>query len=1049
MIKSLDNLSSYSINCIVEVVCDEVLQNIDIGLFIDNFPLDVENKIVNGFPELCVLDDDGKCISLGKTTYFCDRSEYDNRKNINGFKKIQYNSKNKFFVKPIPIISRGLYCTFCMQKGPEQHLASCANPFETSLKYTVDGIENCNIGNKFSEYVDVIDDYGNSRLKEEYILDDNLTDISYIVKKKNMENIYLSDVFITEYTKKNKKSIVKIYIKNDSNIKIIINSNPWNNLGLYSKVINRINKTFENINSNYRIDSNKTKLRILSTTISVPFSSTHYLNTSEFINYLRITNELYDNDGLYEYNGLRYEILIESKKNNREILKVQVYDKKGLQGIFKYTIQLFKQSFQITVSFASDEIKNEYIYLNPYELKSKIETEITRSYNMLSSLINIFYNNFPQYLIEDISVKDKDTILTKCGKIPYSKLKLTINNGKNLAQKINDRKFIIYDVNNQSWDNDNVYMITRVNNAFELYMSLIEKTVFDKNGIRKTINMVDQPEISVPIYLIGHLLKNTGSGYKEAGTSVCEEHVKVRVREYPEDDASKRPEPYSFYGKCLGGERFYVSKLGVQSYNDNKFYPCSKRNLNMPELLNYTINYINNGQTSYELKEYIIPEEDNIDFYCGTFIPNTVYIGAVIDIKQKFDDDYHPVRIIDKIKPFNSSASTSIFSYKVIDVDESGLSEPSDEEYIINVNDIHPKYSENRRYKGLKKLFKNNEETKKFLLNIGIDNGLFKIKPKSFVKTNEKLNLNEKSNEIINYKSNEIFNYKLLNKKNIKIYKQNKDNYIPFIIPKNSVLTTLVIKDNKMMLISEKDTYVSSINYTGDEIRVDGFYYFVNFEKNEDNGLFEIENETDFGKFFIIDKVYSKDLIDKINKIVFSQGIKENFVYYSKFTKNTINLLKNNKDSYNIYLLSKTDLPNFYWYKIDNTIVLMLTNNNYKINNLNQIEGLEFSNIDNEGNVVPFINNLPLEPDCVYYNDRLNIIGSKNINDMFMKNTPINSFVQLFVNVYETPHGKFIAGLMHPIPSSLNDYMGKDKTINKYETLTTSLDIDELIKEIF
>lgn len=1053
MIKSLD-LSSYSINCIVEVICDEVLQNIDIPLFIDNFPLDVENRIFDGYPELSVKDDDGKFISLGSTTYFCDRSEYNNRKSINGFKKIQYNSKNKFYIKPMPIISKGLYCSACMEKGPEQHSINCPIPFETSLRYTVDGIEKCNVGNKFYEYVESVDEYGRYQIKNQYIIHDNdeLTNIPYNPKKKNIDNTYLPEVFISEYVKRNKKSIIKLYIKNDSNIKIIINSNPWNNLGLYSKVINKINKTFENINSNYRIDQKKVKLRILSTTISIPFSTTHYLNIKEFIEFLRNNNDIYNisyDNRLYEYNDTKYEILIESKKNNREILKVQTYNKNNIQNIFKYTIQLFKQSFQITISFASDEIKDEYIYINPKELKLKIENEINNSYNMLYSLINIFYQKYPEYFTEDISSSEKDTVLTKCGKIPYAKLKLTISDGKQLSNKnIVDRKFIIYDVNNQTWDNSKIYSITGINNSYELYMSMIQKTVIDINGNENVVNINPEPPISVPIYLIGHLLKNTSSGYKEAGTSVCEEHIKVRVREYPEDDASKRPFPYSFYGKCLGGERFYVDKLGVQSYNDNKFYPCSRRNLTMPELLQYTVNFIMNGQTNSELKEYIIPKEDNIDFYCGTFIPNTVYIGAVIDIKQKYDDDYHPVRIIEKIKPVNSSANTSIFNYKVVDVDETGLSEPSDDEYIITVNDIHPKYSENRRFKGIKNIFNNQNDIKNFLLDLANKNDLIHFKPKLFTKIqNQNQNLQNQ------------FNYQFINKNNINTFKQNKKNYLLFIIPKNSIISIITLSNNKLTLITEKDIYETMINYNGPEIKIKGFYYNIGKNSqinNEEDGIFDLNNESDkkdLGTFFILDKIKNNNLINQINRILETE-----FVFYTRFTNNSINLLKNNKDSYNVYFMSlQNELNDLYWKEIDNSIVLMKSNEEYNINKLNQIEGTEFSNIDKQGNVVPFIKNIPLEPDTIYLNNTFHIMipksGKKNeqIFNMlttFMKSIPQGSFVQLFVNVYETKEGKKVATLMHPILSSKKDYIGIDKTINKYETIASSLELDELIKEL-
>ena len=128
------------------------------------------------------------------------------------------------------------------------------------------------------------------------------------------------------------------------------------------------------------------------------------------------------------------------------------------------------------------------------------------------------------------------------------------------------------------------------------------------------------------------------------------------------------------------------------------------------------------------------------------------------------------------------------------------------------------------------------------------------------------------------------------------------------------------------------------------------------------------------------------------------------FIFYTKFTNNSINLLK--KDVYDVYFLSTVkNLNDLYWYRIDNTIVVMKTSevNSFSVNKLDQIEGMKFANIDINKNIIPFneINSLPVEPDIIVVNNTFHIMLSKssvggksaqtqNMLSNFAKNIPQN-----------------------------------------------------------
>lgn len=833
------------------------------------------------------------------------------RKNVTkfkGFVRIEYSltgSKREFTLPP-SIISNGLYCNICKKYGPNAHLYDCSNPTIDNLYITVDGFNkamvvyeynNTNVKTIIKNMLIYSEKNKNKRsendnlyvIKSSYINRNNplLTTIKYndlLNKKKH--KFFAGSSTLTYIDDNYKVYKCRIWNINDQYVKMTINSNPWSNINFYKLIIEKLNGI-----SDVPIELYLSKI----STLNVIFN---YKEHHKFVSINKLLKGLLNlKVNTYKFNNdiyglLHYNFYIKKSINNSILLYIYNVNKNNSVGPFKATIQLYQSRCQITFSLAGKKDKiyatlfkdyfyKKYNYINYIDdYKSLITNEINKIYYFLIDLLNVIIKNDDKIfgLIKHENEQDLYGLITINGKIPYKKKNIFDKFGI-LRNKAKSSKYQIFDLNVNDW----VPKICYIKN----------QDVNNPNNV--IVEIINTKEI---ISINPSLLRN----YEEAiynGLSVCRNILSDN------HNIRYRPEPYSFLGKCPDGALSYINQNGCQSKVDNRFYPCCTNNLSEKKLNQYISNYILYGNNSNDSN--LMPKSQyDYDQFVGTFLPNTIYKNAIVDVLK--NGVYIPVKIISR-KKSRKSTGTKEYIFQVQDI-------KTYEYFYIYPSDFHPKYRDNRKFDGLLKIFNNNSYyVTLYLIKLCID---FNILYHNNIGPYSPINLNNIPKEYTNLiKQYKPFNIYYLCYKNIILLSHVK--YIGFYIPKYSIESILFINKNTSYIINKfKQSYSININikpFVNDSlIIIKGFlfnnhFYIVKFINTANNILTKINNLSN------IKLIYNP--IHQLISLFNEHNIKEHNIYLSS----TSNLPKYKDISYfqnhnNITLPIKHINSNYYYIDI-------------------------------------------------------------------------------------------------------------------------------------
>lgn len=671
--------------------------NIDLKKLVKEFPLDVSidkenglilqgSKIVNKAFEICSKRSKNKKIT----------------NDAQGFISISYpiSSTVLYYCFPPEPIDIGCYCDSCNQKGPQLHRTDCHNPKRSNLYFTFQGFLK-NIDSKYyklglhkgrnkkndTEYDEILYENCNKLIffikkynsKHELPCDDisciksdidsllydslfnndehmkvALSDFIILTKNDKEGNFFAGPVMITY--KINSKTVT-IRIRSSSNIEII--SNPCDYKYIYKDVIDRINKTSQNV-------------EFVNKDIKTYFASVNLFNMSYYDKYQldleKIKEYLWpdDNtgpkiciDGEYFISAnvnsnkniiFRYIVNKDENSNNRLYINLYKYYRFGhkiTNTFYKINVQLFSEG-HLQATFGYDKTQDSVNILDSFE---KQEENIKKIFNEIQDLfiyhLNILYENDNNMLRNKVLKQESTKIKeTRTGIIPYAKRK----------KFPIDSKVNLYNYSTKTWSL-RPYIVAKYNNTSNKYYIKKDKTTTqliecEHNDLRSIYPNNDQ---------------------------VC------RLKE---KRITIQPYPYSYFGRCQGGKNYYIHPGGMCSRNDNNFYPYSIQLT--PDSKKWIYNFILNGFTEEELKYYKI-SESGVDIQCGTFIPGTCKISNNILIEH--NDSVYNVTILKINKTHGLGNDLNHVEYTVVDEHGSCI--------VITGNQISEKYYENRYFEGL------------------------------------------------------------------------------------------------------------------------------------------------------------------------------------------------------------------------------------------------------------------------------------------------------------------------------------------------------------
>jgi len=754
-----------TIRCTFKIKCqsmrplsDNILEN----YFFNKFELDVveSTEINNGTIIPIVISKDNKVIE--RPVPFNKKVSPIFNYQINGYRKVIYRSNTKTKIRPLPIVCFGLYCRTCGQVGPNRHLEECNNQTLQNLYFTVAGLQRYPVINLNSKgYYSTFDPLAKVyEINNNFINPNNtqLTNINITDYKKYMKDSEYISQFTIVYNMNGINTLIYIYPHDDQITNISIQSNTWNitDDNIIYTILPKINSTLMNIYENTNIQEEEYLLVAQATTLSSIFinirlTDNYILNVIDFLGYFNgmlfngaegafgaaLHEGLTINNQFVRYHGNLYKVSME-RSGHRTIIRFQSYFDTNTIGMYLFSIQVFEQAIQIYFSYTQETLELKEIF--DLSIKSIIEYNFQTIYDIFRILINsiLVYqhkNGIPKILTpKPIDSKNSLENVTRLGfNVPYEIHDFYTKTGK-ITKKTQETEYVsYYDLVNKEWYPEAFQLIiNNVNNSFD---------------IKPDGGNDDDIIRNVPHYLLKHNSGINRSGNIDRGTSVCRDTMSSNEQTFPGSVMSLRPKEYSFYGRCQGGELFSTfydkknnscSLCGNRAREDNLFYPCCS-DISMSDYINYlnsVVQFVLYGQTQRTINNCLMPlSMTEYDYFSGIFRSNYIYIGSSISILR---EDGEEIQVVVLGNPIKQGAAQDItHTIVVAPVDENG-NVLDDQKMEINLNQIHPKYIENRRFDGIYNILdrlSNGSSTGPFIIN----------ENDTLVERNNKMNaLNEK-----------------------------------------------------------------------------------------------------------------------------------------------------------------------------------------------------------------------------------------------------------------------------------------------------------------
>lgn len=962
-----------------------------------------------------------------------------------GFSQLTYSKNlikkqhnNYVFNKPpIGPIPNGLWCNNCYQNGPNFHLENCYDPSKFSLYLNLLGLIFFLENKKKLDHVNIsttivsnfIDDFQNkigniNHTKEEYI---NILDImiknneeyrtliyeeinenewpklniayyDVIEKPEKKKNPFDNCVIVSHIFQQDKSTSIRIYNKGT----IFIVSCPWSNKKFYNKVLDRINDSesvfdsLKNKNENYEINMYKSGIKSV-------FSIFKLTDENSNIDLEKVYNFLWPTSDGLPIDIYPKETFIKEYEDSKEKLE---------QSYLYFSIRNKKIYYRFTIEYKSHlDTKKIILKLVPCVLENN-----TPIYCKPCKITMMIFNSGVVETIYSMCNKEKDNL---CDEV-YQDLSDSIEKQSEAIEKeLNSAKDfvsnILLDIRDEiilerPEENKSAKIINTVTGIVQYNKPLkfktgmfvdifnIEEMIYDKYG-----KIIEIAEDDYKIQLYDDKNKKTEEIIIESYNNIRPNNTfnkatvmqtsKLKIEGL---DTGNVPVPYSFRGECAGGKGFIVPFGGIQK-RDGLFYPnCEKlTGTNKKQYIEHIINGF--PLSSEEEQKFNISTELEYDYFSGIFKKGTTDLGSSIlirlpknkellnkisgDVLDYFNensnnDDYIIGKLIDKYKTFNNKLDNYVI-YKV-DIGNDNIIE-------ITGNDFHPKYIENRIWKGVlakdanKKIIecanklglvqtpletKNIEDDTKNMVLKKLKS-IIKINSHYLFTRNNAIDLTKIPHLSISVNSNSqrafLFFYKELD--SYFIVDKDLKNVEKLQNMEKGIMEYTCVLDGYLSKINKYNTYhtIDCIYYNNDILKLDYFIGIENepnyFEKaNDDFNVYDSDEEISDYEDVDIDL---NDLIGKVNK---NKLYKKEYEYTNKLNinlDNYVNLLENGRLFYSILLT-----------KIIKTLSL---NSNYKfvLPNYNCAPKIDLKNITktSENSII---------------DDTKNLLSKKNIDLIFI-----------------------------------------------------------------
>jgi len=697
-------------------------QKIDLNKFTKNLKLDVE---LNNSGTVLEQEQNGVVRAVSKSYInMCSPNKTQKVERPTGFVKVQYSKKLRESVDtssvqeygrrtisrpPIGPIPQGAWCSVCKNIGPKFHKENCNEPTDDNLRITLFGFVTCvletktefdddgviSLKEKFEDSLkektttkqDYLDYFDNMDTEDFETFQDNkgdwpLLNIHYktVVKqpKNKKDKSFFSNTSIVGYNFPTSGS-VSIRVYNSGLVHLV--SCPWDHKDFYKSFIERLTMTDSLDNTGgFMVDTNDS------------------LITNVFSSYSLLQDGWLDLKGLYDYfwptNNNNQPILTKNSPK-RIFTKKYKYSKKELDHDYlinlgsddvpfyrfeidyrdelttpKIIIKLIPcvgssklpdhcKPYKITAMiFKSGKVQSIFSYCkgeesklcdeNPFVVPGDIPDQFNYIHDELSVCMNFIHNNVKtisnKVIIDADPTEIKDEVNTVSGIFPYKK-KEKLKLGETVE---------LFDKESMEWD-ENKGKVTDIDNK-RYTIEMDNGVEYEDLGI-KDIRPTKQSSMQISRTLL------SGS------------------------DIPNRPTPYSFRGKCAGGDKYYIPMEGKQG-RDNLYYPyCSVKNKGK---YNLYIDRLLEGFPNDEQDEmdFDIQRDTDFDLYSGVLRKGVNEIGGLV--KFVLDDEEYEGTLVDKYR-INRGLDNTIM-YKV---------DIGDEVVDIRGSNLIPEYREDRRWEGL------------------------------------------------------------------------------------------------------------------------------------------------------------------------------------------------------------------------------------------------------------------------------------------------------------------------------------------------------------
>lgn len=612
----------------------------------------------------------------------------------------------------------------------------------------------------------------------------------------------------------------------------------------------------------------------------------------------------------------KYSVIKEPRRGRlsiKDIIKCNKRDGSIESSNIKVTIQIYNSG--IVQLFFSYVDKDSPV---PTSIKKQLGI-VEESFEKIKDMLVHHFKQMDPEVFEDVEPEEESSHIwnTVPGVIPYAKRK-KVELGYQIEKydKENDEWSGIYDyvvkVKREKGKSDLVYVIP---GAEAVVRSDVEKFTSLTKTVKNTQNG-NLPPVRFNDGTTGYSLESYKEGKKEYLVIEGEpdDLVSINVDDYriykkrgdkkPYEGSSQvcakntkgvpvKPVPYSFYGRCQGGKTQYIDRTGVRSRSDQKYYPCcvnisSKKD--EKQVHENLINFLMDGMSDEEAEasnieiDYVHGEPIE-DRYSGTLEPGVNDIGNTVTFWN--GDEWIDGTIVHRKKLSGvgkDNASTQLFIESNEEVDDQeehkkilkkitgNYENEGLKIYVITGKDLHPKYRESRKFKGLKNILKNEEDQKDLLIKCA--HKLKILKPELDI---EKANTNLQKQVLKELKaitgsdkfSDIVATIEPFVSKRIKRLK--KYAYVAAIIPDDVLRTLLLINGSNEQYLIDSNNKVSKVDFDiSDEYNgtiIDGFvtnsldFYPVDLVYNKGVKVSKGYLEKDKGRLFDL-----QNIVEKINK---------------------------------------------------------------------------------------------------------------------------------------------------------------------------------------